>query len=173
MVDIDKMRERNRERINMVGSSGNPSPEATPLGTVIEVEPEWVCCCCDQDIPRPSAGMSTAVGSFCGPCFLAYMKHLFNGTPAPFLNQIREESHRFIEHRRNLIEDGIEKPPRLEALVTIKSLRERLNAEILKLADMLSDYGLTEEESKLWGIVEGLKRAYEWTGKSWEPPERG
>lgn len=80
----------------------------------------------------------------------------------------------YIAHLRERYERklGIVQPPKLEALVTIESLREKLNAEILKMADMLSDYGLTEEESKLWGIVEGLKRAYEWTGKSWVPPNR-
>jgi hypothetical protein len=83
---------------------------------LIETDPEWVCCCCDQEIPRPSCGFATAVGSFCADCFLFFITHLFNGTKNPFRDEIRDQSHRFIENRRGLIEDGILERPKLEAI---------------------------------------------------------
>ena len=93
-VDMDQW-ERNQARINKVGSSDNPPSEETPLGTLIEEEPKWECCCCDQAIPRPGGGYSTAVGSFCSQCFLEFLEYLFNRTPSRFLNEIRQESGRF------------------------------------------------------------------------------
>ncbi len=99
--------ERNLQRIAMVGSSDIPAPNDMPLGNVIEVEPEWVCCCCDQDIPRPSGGFSTPVGSFCSECFVRYMEYLFNKTDPPFLNAIRDETHEFIEELRDAFEEGV------------------------------------------------------------------
>jgi hypothetical protein len=133
---LDAQRRSNQERINMVGSSGNPPPERTPLGTVIEVEPEWVCCCCDQEIPRPSGGMSTPVGSFCGGCFCAFIDHLFNKTKVPFLNEIRDQSYKFIEHRRGLIEDGIMEMPDVQKTTiahVVKGERNRLKAMLRSL----------------------------------------
>lgn len=98
--------ERNRQRIAMVGSSDIPEPEDMPLGTVIELDPEWVCCCCDQDIPRPSGGFSTPVGSFCSECFVRYIEYLFNRTNPQFLNAIRYETCDFIAELRDAFEDG-------------------------------------------------------------------
>lgn len=106
-----------------------------PLGTIIETEPEWICCCCEQIIPRPSCGFSTAVGSFCAECFLRFIEHLFNKTKVPFVNEIRDQSHRFIEHRHGLIEDGIIERPKLKAIdVRGKGwLKEKLQALICEV----------------------------------------
>ena len=130
--------ERNRERINMVGSSVIPSKENTPLGTIIETEPEWVCCCCDQDIPRPSGGMSTPVGSFCSECFMSYVEHLFNGSTTTFLNAIREESCVFISTRREAFENGITPLPKLKATTVgdvASGHKERFKAKLRALIE--------------------------------------
>jgi hypothetical protein len=132
---LDAQRRSNQERINMVGSSGNPPPERTPLGTVIEVEPEWVCCCCEQDIPMPSGGMSTPVGSFCGPCFTAYIEYLFNGSSTTFLNAIRRESERFIDQRISDLEDHLPLPVLKPTTVSdvAKGHKERFKAKLRAL----------------------------------------
>jgi len=120
----------------MVGSSGNPPPERTPLGTVIEVEPEWECCCCDQEIPRPSGGMSTPVGSFCSECFVSYVEHLFNGSSTTFLNAIRKVSGEFIAARREAFEDGIVPLPTLSPTTVsdvAKGHKERFKAKLRAL----------------------------------------
>ena len=139
---IDAQRRANQERINKVGSSGNPPPERTPLGTVIEVEPEWVCCCCDQDIPRPSGGFSTPNGSFCSECFMRYMEYLFNGTPPLFLNAIRDYTNDFIQECREAFEEGALALPNLKATAIRdvlrgekRRLREKLQALICELGD--------------------------------------
>jgi hypothetical protein len=134
--------ERNQQRINMVGSAHNPPPERTPLGTVIEVEPEWVCCCCDQNIPRPSGGFSTPIGSFCSGCFVSYIEHLFNESSVEFLNAIREESRDFIAVRREDLKCGVAPmpTPRATAVRDVlrgekRRLREKLQALIGELGD--------------------------------------
>jgi len=103
---LDRKRRSNQERINMVGSSVVPLREEMPLGIVVEVEPEWVFCCCDQDIPRPSGGFSTPVGSFCSECFVRLIEHLFNGTKPMFLNAIRDETEDFIGELRDALDSG-------------------------------------------------------------------
>lgn len=127
--------ERNRRRIDMVGSSHNPPPERTPLGTVIEVEPEWVCCCCEQDIPRPSFGFSTPSGSFCSECFVAYMEYLFNGSSTTFLNAIRRESERFIDQRIRDLEDHLPLPVLRPTSIgdVVRGERNRLKAKLRAL----------------------------------------
>jgi len=154
-------RERNRRRIAMVGSSSDPPPGEMPLGTVIETEPEWVCCCCDQDIPRPSTGFSTAVGSFCSKCFVAYMEHLFNKSGFIFLNKIREESYRFIHNRREDFENGVQEPPKLRAMKGAKV--ERLLGVLEELADVVDGHvsdgdcldSLTTQPARIAIIEEG------------------
>jgi len=134
--------ERNRQRINKVGSSDNPPPEETPLGTLIEEPPTWECCCCDQCIPRPTRGYSTAVGSFCADCFLAFLKHLFNGTSPTSLNAIRQESYEFIQGRREDIETGVLSVPVPKPIShrdIIQAERERLQERLRHLIDELED----------------------------------
>lgn len=136
--------ERNRRRIDMVGSAHVPPPEKTPLGTVIEVEPEWVCCCCDQDIPRPSGGMSIPVGSFCAECFVSYIEHLFNGSSTEFLNAIREVSRDFIAVRREDLESGATPTPKLKATGlqdVARGEKERLKARLRRLICELDEDG--------------------------------
>lgn len=128
--------ERNRQRIAMVGSAHVPPPEKTPLGTVIEVEPEWVCCCCDQDVPRPSGGMSVPVGTFCGPCFVGLIEFLFNGTEPMFLNAVRDETCHYIRVRRERIEEGSLERPVLKATTVsdvAKGHKERFKARLRDL----------------------------------------
>lgn len=128
--------EQNRQRIAMVGSSGRPSTDKMPLGTVIEHDPVWVCSCCDQDIPRPSGGFATPGGSFCAECFVQYVEHLFDGTPPEFLCAIRDETHRFITDRRRELEEGTVPRPVVRA-TTIRDVtraeRERIKGRILGL----------------------------------------
>jgi hypothetical protein len=127
--------ERNRRRIDMVGSAHNPPPERTPLGTIIEEEPEWVCCCCDQDIPRPSGGFSTPIGSFCSECFVSYIEYLFNESSVGFLNAIRKESYDFIAVRREDLKFGVTPMPTPRAT----AVRDILRGERRRLMEKLQD----------------------------------
>jgi len=141
--------ERNRQRIAMVGSSGHPSPGETPLGTVVEDDPTWVCCCCDQDIPRPSGGFATPQGSFCAECFVRYMEHLFNGAKPTFLNAIRDETNYFVSRRREAFENGVEKLPKLKATTVrdvIEGEKKRFKALLRNLMREMDE----DDEKDFW-----------------------
>lgn len=131
--------ERNRQRINMVGSGYGPAPGMTPLGNVIEVEPDWVCCCCDQEIPRPSGGFSTPNGCFCAACFVRYMEYLFNRTPPSFLNAIRSQTGDFVREMREAFEEGVLALPELRATTIRDVLRGERNRMKARLQALLCE----------------------------------
>ena len=151
---------------------GGPSPwkeGEMPLGTVIETEPEWVCCCCEQDIPGGNGGFSVPPGSFCGPCFVDYLDYLFNRTDPKFLNLIRDKTHEFIEDKKERFECEIEEKPEPPKSARTLVIRERLEKEIEGVRGMIAKYRF-DEASVVAGVLQGLQRALHLTDR--EPEEK-